>query len=224
MNMIETRYRFKWSGFILICLLINDLFAQDSLYKVQLPVYIKGGFFYDFPQSVGFSGGIDFPFKRKLIASANDSNASSIKYRDWVFSADIGFYRYQFNQSGLFFSPSIGKRYSKTRPTYFEWLISAGFLRTFYDGQVYAVDGSGNVKELKYYGRFYAITGLSTVFGHNFEKNKRPKPFAIGIKPSLWFQYPYNSFILPHLSAELIFKYHFDNLNIVVKQNRMANL
>ncbi len=222
--MTERRLRFIFCLSTITCLLKVDLHAQDSLYKVPMPVHTGSSFFYDFPQSFGFSGGIDFPVKSKLITSVNDSGATKIKYCDRIFSANTGFYRYTFNHSGLYFFSSIGKRYSKDRPFYLEWLISVGILRTFYDGRVYTVDDNGTVKELKYYGRYYALTGLSAVFGYNFERNKKPKPFAIGIKPSLWFQYPYNNFMLPHLSAELIFKYHFNKLNIFVKQKHVIHL
>src|ERR1700690_1906176 len=189
--------------------------AQDSLNKVKMPVYIRSTFFYDFPQSFGASAGVDFPIRSKIITTISKSGKQELRYRDLIVCSDIGFYRYPFNNTGLYIIQSIGKRYYKSKPYYFEWLINVGVLRTIYDGQVYAVDDNGNVTELNNYGRYYAITGFTTVFGHNFERSKKPKPFAIDIRPSVWIQYPYNSFILPHLSAEISFTYHFNKLNMV---------
>ncbi len=183
-------------------------------------MYLNGSFFYDFPQSFGAAAGIDFPLKSKVIFTKNKAGEEKTKYRDLIIASDIGFYRYPFNNSGTYLFQSIGKRYYKEKPYYFEWLASVGVLRTFYDGTVYSVDNNGNVKTLNDFGRYYAITGFTAVFGHNFERSAIPKPFAIDIKPSLWIQYPYNSFVLPHFSVWLTFKYHFNGLHISMKQKQ----
>ncbi|MGC4038801.1 MAG: hypothetical protein QM764_22780 [Chitinophagaceae bacterium] len=217
------RFWILFCAFSLAGCLNADIHAQDSLRKIKMPVHIQGNFFYDFPQSFGAVAGIELPLKNKVISRVDTSGKVKLKYRDWVLNGNVGFYRYTFNHTGLFLFPSIGKRYNKGRPYYFEWLLSVGLLRTFYDGQVYSVDDNGTVKQLKNYGRFYTLTGVSTVFGHDFEKNKKPKPFAIDIKPSLWFQYPYNSFVLPHLSFELQLKYHLDRLNMRVREKYVVH-
>jgi hypothetical protein len=209
--------RFLFSLFVMILLFNYSLKAQDSSCKVEMPIYISGSFCYDFPQSFGASGGVNFPIKSKvIIAQGKDGEEKS--YRDKILATDLGFYRYPFNNSGLYFFQSIGIRYHKNKPYYFEWLISAGVLRTFYDGIVYSVDANGAVHEKNNFGRYYAVTGFSTVFGHDFERSKSPKPFSIDIKPFVWVQYPYNSFILPHLSAWFTFIYHFNNFNIFIRQ------
>jgi hypothetical protein len=210
--------------FALIWLFKADLKAQDGLHSITMPVYVRSSFFYDFPQSFGVSAGVDFPIKSKVITTTRKIGKEVIKYRDLIIAGDIGFYRYPFNNSGLYFFQSIGKRYNKGKPYYFEWLVRVGVLRTFYDGQVYTVDDNGTVKELNNYGRYYAVTGFTTIFGHDFERTKKPGSFAIDLKPSLWVQYPYNSFFLLHLSAEISFKYHFNNLNMRIKQKQVVHL
>ena len=195
--------------------------AQDSLSRVTMPLYLHGSFLYDFPQSFGAATGIDFPLRSKVIFTKSKTGKEKAKYRDLIIASDVGFYHYPFNNSGIYLFQSIGKNYHKEKPYYFEWLASAGVLRTFYDGIVYSVDANGNVKILKDFGRYYVITGFTAVFGHNFERSANPKPFAIDIKPSLWIQYPYNSFILPHFSVWLTFKYHFNRFHISVKQKQV---
>ncbi|HET7115250.1 MAG TPA: hypothetical protein VFI29_02085 [Hanamia sp.] len=204
--------------FALIWLIKIDGKAQDSLKKVNMPLYLHGSFFYDFPQSFGAATGFDLPLRSKIIFTKNKAGEEKAKYRDLIIASDIGFYRYPFNNSGIYFFQSIGKRYHNEKPYYFEWLARVGVLRTFYDGIVYSVDENNNVKILKDFGRYYAITGFAVIFGHNFERSTNSKPFAIDIKPSLWIQYPYNSFILPHFSVWLTFKYHFNRFHISVKQ------
>ncbi|HUZ58605.1 MAG TPA: hypothetical protein VMU83_07475, partial [Hanamia sp.] len=126
--------------------------AQDSLKKVIMPIYLNGSFFYDFPQSFGAAAGVDFPLRSKVIFTKNKARKEKVKYRNLIIASDIGFYRYPFNNSGIYFFQSIGKRYHKEKPYYFEWLASLGVLRTFYDGIVYSVDNNGNVKILNDFG------------------------------------------------------------------------
>jgi len=206
--------------FILMWLLRVDGKAQDSL-KVIKPIYFNGSFFYDFPQSFGTAAGVDFPVRSKVVFTKNKAGEETTKYSDLIIASNIGFYRYPYNNTGIYLFQSIGKRYHKEKTYYFEWLASIGVMRTFYDGTVYSVDNNGNVKILNDFGKYYAITGFAAVFGHNFERSTKPRPFAIDIKPSLWIQYPYNSFVLPHFSVWLAFKYHFNRFHISVKQKQV---
>ena len=199
-----------------------QLAAQDSLPSVKKTIFIHSAFYYDFPKSLGASAGVDFPLQSKIKITHDKNGKEKTHYRDFIVNADIGFYRYRFNNTGIFFIPSVGKRYSSQRPYYFEILLGAGLVRTFYDGIVYTVDENGKVDEKSYFGRFYATANIATTFGYDFEKSKQPKPFAIQVKPVLWFQFPYNSFMLPHLSVEAGVKYHFKNWTIKVKQKQMV--
>jgi hypothetical protein len=128
-----------------------------------------------------------------------------------------GFIITPFNNSGIYLMPSVGKNYYSDKPYYFGWLVNIGVLRTFYDGIVYSVDAGGNVSQRKNFGRYYAITGIGAVVGRNFLKGLR-FPFRAEIKPLLWMQYPYNSFVLPHGAAMVSIKYHFKNFNTLVKK------
>jgi hypothetical protein len=198
---------------------VTDLAAQDSN-RVQKPVFLHTSFYFDFPKSVGAAAGIDFPFSSKIKISSSKDGTKKIRYRDWILNADIGFYRYRFNNTGVFFIPSAGKRYSGEHPYYFEWLAGAGVVRTFYDGIVYSVDDNGKVQEKSYFGRWYATANIATTFGWNLAKAKNAKPVALQVKPVLWFQFPYNSFMLPHLSVEAGIKYHFKNFNTKIQQHK----
>jgi len=208
----------------LISVFSTPLKAQDSSRSVKMPLYLHSSFFYDFPQSFGISTGAEFPIKSKAITTQFKNGKKELRYRDLIAASDIGFYRYAFNNTGIYFFESVGKRYNKSSPYYFEWLIKVGVLRTFYDGEVYSVDDNGNVKILKNYGRYYALTGFTFVFGHNFERGAKPRPYSIEFKPSIWVQYPYNSFFLTHFSAEVSFKYHFKKLNILMKQKQIVHI
>ena len=214
------KYRIYFIAVILVCFCNTVTKAQDSSHVIK-PLFLHNSFYYDFPKSFGASAGVDFVLHSKIKNKTSKNGLQKANYRDLIVNADIGFYRYRFNNTGVFFIPSIGKRYYGNRPHYFEILLGTGVVRTFYDGLVYEVDDNGKVSIKNYYGRFYAMADIATTFGWDFEKEKYPKPFALQVKPVLWFQFPYNSFKLPHLSIEAGVKYHFKNYNTHVKQKQI---
>jgi len=220
-SMPYTHLKVLFCLFSLLLLFEVGLQAQDSLYKVRMPVFVRSSFYYDFPQSFGASAGVDFPVRTKVIVTTDKKGEPSLKFRDLIVAGDIGFYRYLYNNSGLYFFQSLGKRYHKNKPYYHEWLARVGLLRTFYDGIVYTVDANGDVKMLNNFGRYYLATGFAAVFGYDFERSKKTLPVAIDARSYIWIQYPYNSFVLPHLSFELSFKYHCDKFNIAIKKKQI---
>jgi hypothetical protein len=196
----------------------SNLNAQDSLIYKKFPIYIRGSFFYDFPLSFGGFTGVELPLSGKIVYRENQKGVKVKINREWLLSGDLGFYSYKYNNTGINYFQSIGKRHYRDRPWYFEWRASLGLLRTFYDGLVYSVDANGNVKELHGFGRWYALTGFSTGFGYDLERAKVQKPLLFEIQPSLWIQYPYNSFVLPHLSITLTCNYSIKGWNRNIKE------
>lgn len=213
-------YRRAVCFIISLCVGVSHLAAQDSLHLQSLPVFTSGSLFYDFPQSFGALAGIEVPLNSRHIF-INKKKGQKQKWREAVTSSEAGFYRYAFNNTGLLLQQSIGFRYHKTKPYFFEWKLTLGVLRTFYDGTVYTVNNYGAVSTLPHFGRWYAITGFNTAFGKDFERSEKPKPFAVSLQPSLWVQYPYNSFVLPHFSVQVSLHYHFPSFNVKVHQKKI---
>ncbi len=203
-----------------LCVCVSRLAAQDSSHLLSMPIFTSGSPFYDFPQSIGATASIEFPVSSRHIF-INKKKRQKQRFREGVTSSEVGFYRYPFNNTGLFLQQSVGFRYHKTKPHFFEWKLMLGALRTFYDGTVYSVSENGVVNTLPHFGRWYAITGFTTVFGEDFERSAKPKPFAVSLQPALWMQYPYNSFILPHLSLQVSLQYHFRSFNVSIRQKEI---
>lgn len=203
----------------LLCVLcMINLLVTAQTRPVSLHVYTSASFYYDFPQSPGAVASIEFPLNSIHVVSGKKE-----KFKDLVTSSSIGFYRYGKNNTGSFLTQSIGFRYRHLRPYFFEWKFMAGALRTFYDGKVYKVSDEGVVSTLPAFGRWYAMAGGSTEFGFDWEKSQKKIPLAVSIGPSLWIQFPYNNFVLPHLSIQLTFRYHFSSFNISVHQKEKRN-
>ncbi len=213
----QMTYRQVTSFIIIFCVCLSHLAAQDSSNQLSMPIFTSGSLFYDFPQSFGAAANIEFPISSRHIF-IHKKKRQKQRFREGITATEIGFYRYPFNNTGLLLQQSVGFRYHKTKPHFFEWRLTLGALRTFYDGTVYSVSETGVVNTLPHFGRWYAITGISTVFGEDLERSAKPKPLAISVRPSLWIQYPYNSFILPHLSLQLSLQYHFSSFNVTVRQ------
>jgi len=204
---------------IACCFGVKQVFSQ-KVYSTSLPVYTSASFLYDFPQSFGATAGITLPLNYRPVF-INKKRKEKQKFRELFTISEVGFFRYRFNNTSFFFQQSIGFRYQHKTPYFFEWMLSAGLLRTFYDGAVYKVSDDGAVSTLKNFGRLYAISGVSVAFGFDFEKSSKPLPFTVSVEPSLWVQYPYNSFFLPHISTGLSINYHFPSFNIFVHQKNI---
>lgn len=200
--------------------LMFSVFAQDSLHRAFMPITVRGSLFYDFPQSFGATAGATLPIGSRHFTITKKGRQKE-KYSDFITASDAGFYRYPFNHTGVFLFQSVGYRHYKTKPYYFEWLVTVGALRTFYDGTVYSVNENGDVTKLPHYGRLYAITGFTAVFGHDFERSLKPIPVSVLLQPSLWIQYPYNSFVLPHVSLQLSVSYQLPHFSVAVRQKQI---
>lgn len=182
--------------------------GQDTAGFIAKPVYVHASFLYDFPKSYGASAGLDLVFSSKVkVVSRKDGSTRTI-YSDWVLNGDIGFYRYVMNHTGVLLIGSVGKRFHPGKSFYVEALFQSVALRTFYDGKVYEVDNNNHVTEKNNFGRFYGGAGFATTLGWNIRKSySSSPPILVQCQPSLWFQLPYNSFVLPHFSVQATIKY-----------------
>ena len=202
---------------LFVCCFGTRCVLAQAVDSMSLPVYTSASFLYDFPQSFGATAFITLPLNNRLVF-INKKGKEKQKFRELLTRSEAGFYRYSFNNTAVLFQQSIGFRYQHKTKYFFEWMLTAGLLRTFYDGTVYKVSNDGAVSILKNFGRLYAVTGMSVVFGLDLEKSSKPLPFTVSLQPSLWIQYPYNSFFLPHISTRLSIDYHFPSFNILVRQ------
>jgi hypothetical protein len=191
----------------------DNLAAQDSSSTYEAPVFIHPALLYDIPQSFGITCGADYSFRTKIKITKRGNETVKTSVINYLFSADMDFYRYRFNHTGFILKSAVGVRHSGEGKFISELLFEAGLLRTFYDGKVYEVSDSNSIKEKKLFGRFYATIGMAGIFGWDLEKNNRKIPVFLFLKPSLWLQFPYNSFYEVHFSLEAGVNYHLRQLH-----------
>jgi hypothetical protein len=206
----STQFRFTIVFISLILCFGKSLSAQDSTYKTFKPVFAEVSVLYDFPKSYGLSAGISWPISSKIKSYLSVNGNTLTKSKDLFFGLQTGVYRYPLNYTGVLLVPTFGVRHYTNGKFFYETSVGLGMLRTFYDGKVYEVDASGNVVEKALFGRFYATTQLAFAFNLLLQR-PGSKTLALQIKPSLWFQYPFDSFIRPHVSIEAGIKYELSS-------------
>ncbi len=179
--------------------------AQDS--SIFIPCLFTGSLLYDFPKSYGFSISADKPLLYLKNARRSINRPAKGKEKVLFLSAELGAYRYPLNYTGVFFTPTIGIRHYYSH-FFSDLSFKMGLLRTFYDGVVYIVSSGGVVKNLKFYGRSYAVSGLSYCWNWQLQRSTW-KGIYLQVKPTLWFQFPYDNFIKGHASLQAGISYVF---------------
>lgn len=168
--------------------------AQDSA-KISTSSLLHGLPTYDFPGGYGLMIGVSVPLESTVHIKSHDSKTAKFV------SAEIGGLRYPFVNTSLLINAGIGIRYIRSTKHFTELSFQQGVLRTVYDGKVYELDAEGNVKELKLFGRNYLMSGIS--YSQNWSISKRTSNlWFFQLKPLVWIQYPYNSFLKIHLSLQ----------------------
>jgi len=186
--------------------------AQDSL-NANKPAFLYGLTTYDFPGSYGFTFGTSIPFHSIIKEKAREDSKNRCSERDEFISAELGGCRNPFAYTAIIASAGMGIRYSKSTKHFNELSFSEGILRTFYDGKVYELGQDGNIKERKLFGRTYLTTSLAYSINWGLN-NRNSNLWFIQVKPAVWMQYPYNSFLKPHISIQAGISYHLKNLTV----------
>src|SRR5262249_55903586 len=115
--------------------------------------------------------------------------------------------------TSAYFNVGVGIRFSRSEKHFTELSLEQGVLRTFYDGKVYQQQSDGSIKELPLFGRTYATTGFS--YAQNWSiSNRGRNAWFILLKPSVWIQYPYNSFLKAHVSLQAGVSYRIREITV----------
>ncbi len=201
------------SALLMFILSFKTAFGQDSIYKMSKPVFVDAMLLYDVPQSYGISADVSYPFSSIIKNRISKRGRLFTRQKDRFWGVAATAYRYPYNYTGVLLMPFVGTRHFVNTHIFFETSLGVGVLRSFYDGKVYEVDVSGNVTEKPIFGRFYVTTHLSWAFNLLIQK-VGSKTLALQVRPSIWFQFPFESFIKPHLSLEAGIKYEINNRSV----------
>jgi hypothetical protein len=202
---MKTMFLFTW---LLLPVMAS---AQDSLH-ISRPLLLYGLAAYDLPGSYGFTIGTSVPFHCIGNKKADKDLKRRSSEKDEFISAELGGSHDPFAYTSIMLNAGIGIRYIKSTKHFTELSFNQGILRTIYDGKVYEVDQDGNIKEHLLFGRTYLTTGIAYSVNWSLN-NKTSNLWFIQLKPSTWVQYPYNSFLKPHISLQTGVSYRLKKHN-----------
>jgi hypothetical protein len=184
--------------------------SQDSTSKK--PVFLCAVATYDFAKSYGVSAGASIPF-RSIIIKKQDENSQAGRSKVKFISVESGIERRPFAYTSANLNVGAGIRFARGEKHFTELTFEQGILRTFYDGLVYEQQSDGSIKELTQFGRTYATTGLSYAQHWRLSSGGNNAWFLL-VKPCIWIQYPYNSFLKPHFSLQGGISYHLSDVTV----------
>jgi hypothetical protein len=131
-------------------------------------------------------------------------------YKGFNFTASIGTYIHQRNHVGLFLCSGLNWRHTFPIGYSMEFGLALGYLHTWaHGGKIYTVDNNGNISEKPNYGRphFMPMVKLG-LLGWDFRK-KANIPLRLNADIVGFGQYPFNTYLLPHIAVKIGGTYYF---------------
>lgn len=206
---IRTMKTLSLSAWLLLSVMAS---AQDSL-TTNRPWFLSAHSIYDFPESYGFGIETSIPFHSTINGNVDNDFSKENFVKDDFISAEAGAYHQPFEYTAIIIQAGIGIRYIKSEKHFTELSFNQGVLRTVYDGKVYELTQDGNIKERILFGRTYFTTGFSYSLNWSLH-NRKTNLWFIQLKPSVWAQYPYNSFLKIHFSFQPGIRYRLKNTGV----------
>lgn len=199
---------------VIIIFYSQSTFAQNytidsiKVNRQELPLSIS--YFSNFITDPGIKIGIERPLFAFQKSKTTQNGCVRINMYQFFNTLNLGYYFVKEHSHTMFLNTEIG--YRKTRKVGFktEILIGVGYLRTFLTDETYEVDNQGNVDLVKAAGSNYFMPSISLGIGYDNAKKHPNFPLALALKPTLFFQYPYNSKLLTHIGFELNFSYQLN--------------
>ena len=199
------------TALLFLCLLSHVVArTQDSASKRPVFLYAVGA--YDFAKSYGLAAGTSLPF-HSVISQKRHENSRGQTSKDQFVSVEIGIDRRPYAYTSAYVNFGIGIRFATNEKHFAELGFEQGVLRTLYDGAVYQQQSDGSIKELTLFGRTYATSGFSYAQIWNIS-HRSTNVWFVQLKPCIWIQYPYNSFLKPHLSLQGGISYHLRDVTV----------
>ncbi|MDC7225036.1 MAG: hypothetical protein PQJ60_14905 [Spirochaetales bacterium] len=112
-----------------------------------------------------------------------------------------GYYHYM-NHKALFIGSELGYRYTFKNGLDLHALAGVNYMHKFLDGDIYEMTDSGEVDEVTDYGSSHFMPNIACGFGYTFAQDSS-HPTNLYFRAELFGEYPYNTYMLPHVAATL---------------------
>jgi hypothetical protein len=179
--------------------------SNNYMYADTLSLGCSAG--WDFPQCMEASISARLPVWQSRNTATDTAGCNNIKTRSLNFGLHLDMRSVIDNRNEIGLNAEVcWIRHSKTK-FYIGEARDIGILRTIYHGTTYSVNGNGVISTCSMGGRLYASSGLTTILGWTTGFACQYFPHDIELRPHLWIAYPWNNFILPHISIDFAVRY-----------------
>jgi hypothetical protein len=185
--------------------------AQSSDEERRLPINIS--YFGINATHPGLKVGVEVPFWERLKEKEKRNGNIRLKQRDLFVTSNVGFYHHQQNHSALFLNSEIGYRKTRNKRNQVGVLVGVGYMRTFLSGTTYQTSDSGTPEPIKLAGNSYFMPSFSFFLGEDLSE-RRGIPITWHLKPTVFFQTPYNHSFNVQAALELGITYQFKSFGI----------
>lgn len=121
--------------------------------------------------------------------------------------SDVGYYNHPRNHRAFFIDHHIGMRHNIGSRMFMEHAIGVGVMFPMLNAPVYKVDEQGHISESS--KRLNPDFRPSVTLGLGYDLNPNEERDAIWVRPTMFWQYPYNTLALPHVAMQFGFTHTF---------------
>lgn len=134
------------------------------------------------------------------------------KYQSEHFSTisgvNVGGYIHARSHAAAFIDIQQGLRRTLSNRIILESRVGLGVMLSFYTEEVYTLNESGLFEETSRIASPDLMPSFTLGLGYDFSRNREKRRMA-WVRPRIFWQYPYNSLILPHLSLQIGYTHTF---------------
>lgn len=159
-------------------------FANEQITQESTSINIS--YFGEFITHPGLKVSLEIPFYKK-------------KGHHWYYTIKGGGYTHCMNHTSLFVGSEVGYRYIFRNGFELNSLLGVAYLHKFLGAEIYKVTDSGELEEVTHYGSPHIMPNVNIGFGYTFLKESQ-NPFTLFSKTEIFGEYPYNTYILPHIA------------------------
>lgn len=121
-----------------------------------------------------------------------------------VGSLNLGGYIHKRNHTALFTNLQIGQRYRFRSGFYLEQFVGLGYFRSYLNGDgIYEVSSTGVASQAANPGRGYVMPIINVGAGWDLSHRRNAIPLRLFVRPTLFWQAPFNGYSLPHLALQV---------------------
>ncbi len=186
-------------GLLLILFLYVTAHSQDQPSAPPLEMNIS--YFGETITHPGLKIGMESALSQKSREKIKRTGKTFTKRKLLFLATSLGGYHQHRFHTGIFINGEIGYRVTKKKGIKTELLVGLGYLRTFVDGDTYGVDDSGNIHRQRHEGQSGVMPSIAFGVGKDLRFTEQGA-WSWHIRPSLYFQVPYNHTYLPHFILE----------------------